>query len=308
MKIFESNKIQQDNFTAVTLGNFDGIHFGHQKLIQTIKQYSKEENLTSVVFSFFPHPLSVISGNNIFYTIFNPCEKKIVMEQMGVDVLIQYPFTKEFADFTAEQFIKILFKEVKCKVLVVGQDYCFGKNRCGNYETLKYYGEKYGVKVIKIPSVKYKDERVSSSRIRKCILNKDIKECNILLNHTYFIMGNVIEGNKIGRTIGFPTANIIAAKDKILPPDGVYLTKVLYKNKLYKGITNVGNNPTVGGIKRTVETFMFDFNSQIYGENIRVYFFDWIRDEIKFNNIDELKEQLHFDKEKADIKFKETNI
>lgn len=299
MKTICDKNIELDKATAVTLGNFDGIHLGHQKLIETVKKYSDEEGLISVAFSFYPHPISVVKPNNQFYTIFTQEEKKLIMEQLGVDVLIQYPFTKEFSSLEAEEFVELLYEKTRLKVLVVGEDYCFGKNRKGNYDMLKAYGDRLGFKVIKIPAVKLGGERVSSTRIRGCIQDKNFKEATQLLDKPYFVMGKVCHGKKIGRTIGFPTANIACEEGKLLPPDGVYVTKTLCRGKIYEGITNIGKNPTVNGTERTVETYFFDFEGEIYGEEIRVMFVDWLRGETKFNNIDELKEQISKDKRSA---------
>lgn len=299
MRIICDKNIELDKATAVTLGNFDGIHLGHQKLIETVKKYSVEEDLASVAFSFYPHPVSVVKPNNQFYTIFTQEEKKFIMEQLKIDVLIQYPFTKEFSSLEAEEFIELLYKMTKLKVLVVGEDYCFGKNRKGNFDLLKAYGDKLGFKAIKIPSVKLGGERVSSTRIRGCINDRNFKEATQLLNKPYFVMGKVCHGKKIGRTIGFPTANVICEDEKLLPPDGVYATKTICRGKIYESITNIGKNPTVNGTQRTVETYFFNFEEDIYGEEIRVLFVDWLRGETKFNNIDELKEQISRDKKSA---------
>ncbi len=299
MKIIEDKNISEDRFTAVTLGNFDGIHLGHQMLISTVKKYSERYKLASVVFSFYPHPMSLFKGDDIFYTILSSNEKKMVVEELDVDILVQYPFTREFAEMKAEDFAELLFNQVKCKVLVVGEDYCFGKNRTGNYDLLCKLGAQRGVEVIKISSVNDDGRRVSSTRIRKCIREHRIKEVNRLLNKPYFVLGNVEEGRKIGRSIGFPTANIVPPENKLLPPDGVYATKTVYDGKIYGSITNIGSNPTVNGKGKTVETYIFDFEKEIYGEQIKVLFFDFLRDEITFDSVDKLKNQIGLDKEKA---------
>ena len=299
MKVIEDNNINSTNCSAVTLGNFDGVHLGHQKLINTIKGYAESDNLTSVVFSFFPHPLALFNGDKVFYTIFTPEEKKIIMQNLGVDVLIQYPFTMKFANLEPEDFANTLFDKLKCKVLVVGENYMFGRERKGNYELLKYLGEKRNINVIKIASVNDSNERVSSTRIRKCLLKGNICEANKLLNKQYFVSGNVCKGQSIGHKIGFPTDNIEVYENKLLPIDGVYMTKTFYNGIYYNSITNIGKNPTVNGVKRTVETHIFDFNGEIYNQKLFVYFYEFIRPEIHFNSVDELKRQITEDKKKV---------
>ncbi len=298
MRVLQSKYIEQDKYTAVTLGNFDGIHLGHQKLISTVKEYAEKYGLKTIVFSFYPHPKSFFFGED-FYTIFTRYEKERLVEKMGVDELILYPFTAEFANMEPEDFAEYFFDRMKCKVLVVGDDYCFGKDRRGDYNLLKSIGDKKGVDVIKISSINDNDIRISSTRIRECIKQRDFKEAYKLLGKSYFVSGNVVGGKRIGRKINFPTANIVTPNNKLLPPDGVYLTKTEHKGKIYNSITNVGKNPTVGGKHKTVETYIFDFEQDIYGDEIIVRFYDFIRDECKFNSIDELKEQITKDKAKA---------
>lgn len=300
MIIYNEDNINLSEYTAVTLGNFDGIHLGHQKLINTVLEYSKRDNLKSVVFSFYPHPVSVFKKDEEFHTILSSDEKEYILNKMGIDIFIKYPFTKEFANYNAEDFINILFNKIKCKVLVVGENYCFGKNKSGTYETLKHFGDKHGVLVIKIPNVKDNSTRVSSTRIRESIKNKNFEETNRLLNKPYFIMGKISEGKKIGRTIGFPTINIVTPKEKLLPPDGVYLTKTMYEGKILNSITNIGKNPTVNGLIRTVETYIFNFNKDIYGKEVRVCFYKNLRGIVKFNNVEELKNQISYDKSQAE--------
>lgn len=304
MRVLQSKYIEQDKYTAVTLGNFDGIHLGHQKLISTVKEYAEKCGLKTIVFSFYPHPKSFFFGED-FYTIFTRYEKERLVEKMGVDELILYPFTAEFANMEPEDFAEYFFDRMKCKVLVVGDDYCFGKNRRGDYNLLKSIGDKKGVDVIKISSINDNDIRISSTRIRECIKHRDFKEAYKLLGKSYFVSGNVVGGKRIGRKINFPTANIVTPDNKLLPPDGVYLTRTEHKGKIYNSITNVGKNPTVGGKHKTVETYIFDFEQDIYGDEIIIRFYDFIRDECKFNSIDELKEQITKDKAKAIELFKQ---
>ncbi|MBR1443351.1 MAG: bifunctional riboflavin kinase/FAD synthetase [Firmicutes bacterium] len=295
MTVYESTEIEQVKESAVTLGNFDGIHKGHQKLISTVKEYAEKEGLTSIVFSFYPHPVYVLGDGKKYYSILSTEEKIHAMEKLGVDTLIQYPFTKEFAAWDTKEFFELLYYKVKCRVLVVGENYYFGRNRSGNYETLKKYGDIYGVKVIKINSVMDNNERVSSTRIRRCIFVKNFEEANRLLNKEYFIIGNVAQGKKIGRKIGFPTANLVEGDEKLLPPDGVYVTKTQIGDKIYNSMTNIGKNPTLNGTERTVETHLFNFKDDIYGEKIKVMFLQWLRDDVKFENIEQLESQLHED-------------
>ncbi len=294
MKITDNFNIFDDNKqeTVVTIGNFDGIHIGHKKLITTTKKYALEKHLKSIVITFNPHPLEIIKNTMPFFYIFSEEEKNIEMEKENIDFFIKYPFTKDFSNISPEDFVNILIDKLNCKVLVVGEDYCFGKNRSGNVDILKKLGQEKGIEVIKISNIIIDGERVSSSIIRECINDRNIKKANLLLNKPYYIFGKVVEGNKLGRTIGFPTANIIPPKNKLLPPDGVYITKTKYNNKLYDSITNIGTNPTVNNNHRTIETYIFDFNQNLYNQNIEVYFYDWVRSVKKFNGIDELKEQI----------------
>ena len=295
MKIIDNFNIfdeKENQKTVVTIGNFDGIHIGHKKLITTTRKCALEKNLKSIVITFSPHPLEIVKNNMPFYYIFSEEEKNIEMEKENIDFFIKYPFTKDFSNISPEKFVDILIEKLNCKILVVGEDYCFGKDRSGNVDILKQLGEQKGIQVVKISNIVIDGERVSSSIIRECINNRNIKKANLLLNKPYYIFGQVVEGNKLGRTIGFPTANIIPPKNKLLPPDGVYITKTKYNNKLYDSITNIGTNPTVNNTHRTIETYIFDFNQNLYNQNIEVYFYDWIRSVKKFNGINELKEQI----------------
>lgn len=302
--IFDNdNKLE----TVVTIGNFDGIHIGHKKLITTTKKYAIEEVLKSVVITFSPHPLEIIKNTSPFFYIFSEEEKDIEMKKENIDYFIKYPFTKEFSNIEPQDFVDMLIENLNCKILIVGEDYCFGKNRAGNVDILKKIGEEKGIKVIKISNIIIDGERVSSSIIRDCLLNRNIKKANLLLNKPYYVFGKVVEGNRLGRTIGFPTANIIPPRNKLLPPDGVYITKTRYGNKVYDSITNIGKNPTVNNVDRTIETYIFDFNENIYNKDIEVDFYDWVRSVKKFSGIDELKGQIAKDINVANNFFKLQN-
>ena len=297
MEIFYDDKFRIEEATAVTLGNFDGVHLGHQKLIGTVKEYAGRLSCKSLVFSFSPHP--VLFFGNDFKCIFTEKEKEFVMKRMGVDYLVQYPFTADFARLTPEEFVELLCEKTNCKVLVVGEDYGFGKNRSGNYQTLKKICEKKGIEAIEIPVVNYGDERVSSTRIRGLLGEGDIEEVSAMLDKPYFIMDEVVEGKKRGRIMDYPTINLTPGDNKLLPKDGVYLSRIACEGKLMTAITNVGVKPTFGEKNRTVETHVFGLDESIYGKTVRVCFYKRLRDEIKFENIDMLKAQLSRDKEAA---------
>ncbi len=292
--------IEQERPTAVTLGNFDGLHLGHRSLIKLTKQFAEEEGLKSVVFSFLPHPMLVFKKKEDFALIMAPSEKQHTIEQMGIDTYIEYPFDEEFASMSAEDFaIKLIFGKLRCRVLIVGENYRFGKGASGGYEMLQRLGEERGVKVIAVPSVLYEEERVSSSRIRRCLIEKDLEDANKMPTVPYFILGTVAEGKKLGRTIGFPTVNIIAHPLKLFPPNGVYATKTLYEGKYYYGVTNIGKNPTVNGTKKIVETYLFDFDKTIYGETLQTFFYKFLRSEQKFSGVEELQQQIAINAEQA---------
>lgn len=300
MEHITDTRIEQDRPTAVTLGNFDGLHLGHRSLINLTKQFAEEEGLKSIVFSFSPHPMLVFKKKEDFALIVDPAEKKFQMEQMGIDAYIEYPFDAEFASMSPEDFaIKLIFEKLKCRVLVVGENYHFGKGAAGNYEMLQKLGAERGIMVIAVPSVMFGEERVSSSRIRRCLIEKNLEEANQMLTVPYFIMGTVAEGKKLGRTIGFPTVNITAHPLKLFPPNGVYATKTLYQGKYYYGVTNIGKNPTVNGTQKIVETYLFDFNKMIYGETLQTYFYHFLRSEQKFPSVEALQKQIAINAEQA---------
>lgn len=305
MEHITNSKIEQDRPTAVTLGNFDGVHMGHRRLIETAKEYAEKENLKSVVFTFKPHPMFIFGNRDNNALIMSPEEKEIAIKKMNVDTYIEYPFDREFASMAPEEFaVELVFKKLKCKVLVVGYDYRFGKMNKGDYKLLEELGKEYGVKTVFIPNVIYEEERVSSTKIRDCLVNRDVEGANRRLIDPYYIYGHVAEGKKLGRTLGFPTVNILAHEDKLFPPNGVYATVTAYKGQLYYGMTNVGYNPTVNGKRKTVETNLFDFDKVIYGEDIITYFFKWLRDEHKFPSVEALGEQLGHDVESTKEYFK----
>ena len=292
--------IEQECPTAVTLGNFDGLHMGHRALVRLTKQFAQEEGLRSVVFTFSPHPMLVFRKKEDFALIMAPSEKKFTMEQIGIDVYVEYPFDEDFAGMPAEDFaMKVIFEKLKCRVLIVGENYHFGANRSGNYEMLQRLGQERGVKVIAVPSVLYENERVSSSRIRQCLIEKDLDDANAMLVEPYFILGDVSEGKKLGRTIGFPTVNILAHPLKLFPPNGVYATKTLYQGTYYYGVTNIGINPTVNGDVKIVETYLMDFDKMIYGECVQTFFYKFLRSEKKFPSVEALREQIEINAQQS---------
>lgn len=296
MKVIETEQFNINEPSAVTIGNFDGIHLGHQKLIQTVLDCSEKEGLKSVVFSFNPHPVEFFGRKDGFKTMFSVEEKKYVIGSLGVDILIQYPFNREFAGMSPEEFMNLLVEKTNCKILVVGENYCFGRDRVGNIDTLKELGKKRNIKVIGIPRVKIHDVRVSSTRIRGLINYGDMETVTKLLNKPYFSMGEIVHGDERGRMMNFPTINMLPQLKKLLPPDGVYFSRILLDGKVYSGMSNIGLNPTFNGEARKIETHIFDFNENVYGKTAIVGFYKRIRNERKFKDMKELMTQLNEDK------------
>lgn len=281
--------------TVVTIGNFDGIHKGHIKLIKEAVKEAKTKNYKSVVFTFENHPMRYFRADSIKHIITNE-EKVKIFENLGVDIVFMIPFDEYMTKISATDFVKtILHDKLKCKMVIVGHDFTFARNKEGNASLLESLGKNYNMKVKVIEPIKIKGRRVSSSYIRNLINDGNVSEIKDFLGRNYFLEGEVIHARKIGRTIGFPTANLKAEDKLIIPKNGIYAVKVYIKNKVYYGATNIGYNPTVNGKALSIETNIIDFDEEIYGEIIKVEFLDRIRDEKKFNSLDELKSQLRKD-------------
>ncbi|WP_394866470.1 bifunctional riboflavin kinase/FAD synthetase [Paraclostridium bifermentans] len=281
--------------TVVTIGNFDGIHKGHIKLIKEAVKEAKTKNYKSVVFTFENHPMRYFRADSIKHIITNE-EKVKIFKDLGVDIVFMIPFDEYMTKISATDFVKtILHEKLKCKMVIVGHDFTFARNKEGNTSLLESLGKKYNMKVKVIEPIKIKGRRVSSSYIRNLINDGNVSEIKDFLGRNYFLEGEVIHARKIGRTIGFPTANLKAEDKLIIPKNGIYAVKVYIKNKVYYGATNIGYNPTVNGKALSIETNIIDFDEEIYGEIIKVEFLDRIRDEKKFNSLDELKSQLRKD-------------
>lgn len=281
--------------TVVTIGNFDGIHKGHIKLIKEAVKEAKTKNYKSVVFTFENHPMRYFRADSIKHIITNE-EKVKIFKNLGVDIVFMIPFDEYMTKISATDFVKtILHEKLKCKMVIVGHDFTFARNKEGNANLLESLGKKYNMKVKVIQPIKIKGRRVSSSYIRNLINDGNVSEIKDFLGRNYFLEGEVIHARKIGRTIGFPTANLKAEDKLIIPKNGIYAVKVYIKNKVYYGATNIGYNPTVNGKALSIETNIIDFDEEIYGEIIKVEFLDRIRDEKKFNSLDELKSQLRKD-------------
>lgn len=274
--------------TAITLGKFDGLHRGHKELIERVVAF-KQQGLTAVMFSFLMHPGNLFSDKE-FELIYTEEEKVAKLKHSGIDVLISYPFTEETRSMEPEKFIEeILVGKLDVKVIVVGKDFRFGYKAKGDVALLKQYEAVYGYQVIAIDKKTWKSEVISSSAIRKAIKQGDIEAANAMLGSPYSLRGEVVHGRRIGRTIGMPTTNLIPTTTKLLPPCGVYVSKTLVDGKSHNGVTNIGYKPTVGEEEYIgVETYIFDFDADLYGEIIEVELFYYIRPELKFGSIEEL--------------------
>lgn len=295
--IYGTTDITQSEESVVVLGNFDGVHRGHQQLFEIGRQSGQKKGLKTIVFSFHPHPTWII-GKHAKPLIMSRRDKKDIVSELKMDLLIEYPFTKEFAAISPEQFfVEIIINKLKAKVLVIGSNYYFGKGKQGDSDYMCKLGEHYNVDVRVVDTIKMDGKMISSSRIRELISQGNIQMANELLGHPYTIVGNVVQGKQLGRTIGFPTINIIADPDRIYPPNGVYATKVKVYNHEYMGMTNIGYNPTVNGTRKMIETHILGFDQDLYGQEVKMYFYDYIRHEQKFDSVQVLAKQIERDRE-----------
>ncbi len=281
--------------SAVTLGKFDGLHMGHQQLMELVLSY-KEQGLKSVMFTFSLHPSNLLSERE-FELIYTEEEKIKKLKRAGMDVLISYPFTASTRMMEPEAFIRdILVKQLDAKVIVVGNDFRFGMNRKGDVALLKQFEEVYGYKVIACEKTCWKKEIISSSAIRQALRDGNMEKANAMLGQPYSIRGEVVHGRKLGRTIGMPTTNLIPPSGKLLPPCGVYSSKSRINGIYYPGVTNIGYKPTVGEEELLgVETYIFDYNEDLYGKTIEVELYTFLRPELKFGSIEELVQKMQED-------------
>jgi riboflavin kinase / FMN adenylyltransferase len=303
MKIYHGlEDFMKLNFAVVTSGTFDGVHIGHQKILDRVKEVAQQHSGETVVITFWPHPRLVLHPEETTLKLLNTFEEKAeLLKEHGIHHLVRIPFTKEFSQLSSGEFIrKILVDTIGTKKLVIGYDHHFGKNREGSFEQLKLDAPKYGFEVEEIPRQDVDHVGVSSTVIRKALEEGDIETATPLLGNPYRITGRVVPGDKLGRILGFPTANVeIDTKYKLIPSDGIYVVSVSLEPNTYKGMLYIGNRPTINGHKRNIEVNIFDFDSDIYGETITIFFHKLIRGDTRFHDLEELRQQLHDDKKKA---------
>ena len=302
LKLFHSiNDFQSTKKTILTLGTFDGVHIGHKKILERITQNTENGKYESLVLTFFPHPRMVLQEKSEIKLLNTISEKSKLLEETGIENLVIHPFNESFSRLTAEEFVhSILVDQFHIQKIIIGHDHRFGRNRTANIDDLIAFGAEYGFEVEQISAQEIQDVSVSSTKIRKALDEGNIALANDYLGYPYFLSGEVVKGKQLGRTIGFPTANIHIEEDyKKIPKNGVYIVKTLIDNAAVFGMMNIGFNPTVNGEKQTIEVNLFDFDADIYGQKLEISLLEYIREEQKFGSVDLLKEQLNRDKNTA---------
>jgi riboflavin kinase / FMN adenylyltransferase len=295
--------------TILTLGTFDGVHFGHKKILEKLTQNTENGKYESLVLTFFPHPRMILQEDATI-NLLNTIEEKIdLLEEIGIQNLIIHPFDESFSRLTAEEFVKdILVNQFHIHKIIIGYDHRFGRNRTANIDDLITFGKKYNFEVEEISAQEINEVSVSSTKIRNALSEGQVTLANQYLGYHYSLTGHVNQGKQLGRTIGFPTANLVLdEKFKLVPQNGVYVIKSMLNNKTIFGMMNIGFNPTVNGQSRTIEIHYFDFESDLYNQKITVSLLERIRPEIKFESVALLKAQLEKDKTTAIEYFKKNN-
>jgi len=292
------NEFSSTNNTILTIGTFDGVHLGHQKVLERLTNSAKENNLESTVLTFFPHPRTILNPNKPLKLINSVKERTELLNRSKVDNLIIHPFDKNFSELDPEKYVvEILVKKLKAKIILIGYDHKFGKNRTADITDLKIYGKKYGFKVIEIKAEEISNIAISSTKIRKAISEGNISTAKKYLGYDFSLSGKIVHGKSIGRTLGFPTANIEVKEEyKLLPKNGVYLIQSVINHNKYFGMMNIGIKPTIKESSKTIEVNFFDFEGDLYHKNIEVNIKKFIRDEIKFDSLELLKSQILKDK------------
>lgn len=318
--INDFNKLEN---AVVTIGTFDGVHLGHQKIIQKLVQKANQINGESVILTFFPHPRMILHPEDANLKLINTmAEKAMLLEKLGVTHLIITPFTRDFSNQNADEYIKeILIRKIGMKALVIGYDHRFGKDRNGGLAELQQFSEVYNYEIDEIPEQDIAAVAISSTRIRKALAKGDVDAANELMSHPFSLTGKVIKGDQIGRTLGYPTANLFIEESyKIIPSDGIYAVTIeiqesrnknqelhnpfqpansqapKLKAKVYKGMAYIGHRPTINGMSQNIEVNIFDFAEDIYHQSIQLNFLHFIRHDVKFEGLEKLTEQLGRDK------------
>ncbi|WP_411812698.1 bifunctional riboflavin kinase/FAD synthetase [Chryseobacterium scophthalmum] len=298
MKVFRNfSDYPSQKPLALSLGMFDGVHLGHKCIIDELKKVGSAHHLETAVLTFWPHPRFVFNPNEDLKLLNTLDEKTLLMEKYGINNLFLKEFDDEFRNLTGEEFVRqILIEKLNVKYLIIGYDHSFGKNKSGNFELLQKLSKELDFEVEQMEAINIHENNISSTKIRNALLAGNILEANEMLGYSYSVSGKVVHGKKLGRTIGYPTANIETENIKLLPKKGAYIVEVLVNNQQYKGMLSVGTNPTVNGEKLTVEVYILDFEGDIYDEKITVKFRDFLHEEIKFEGLEKLIERLDEDK------------
>lgn len=299
LKIYQSlNEFTPSKKTIVTLGTFDGVHIGHNAILDTICNIAKQEKLESVLLTFFPHPRLIVSNDSEIKMLNTMPEKAILLEQKGVQNFIIHPFDKLFSELSPREFVEqILIKQLNIQKIIIGYDHKFGKNRAAGIKDLIAFGKEFDFEVEEIPAKQVEEVSVSSTKIRNSLLEGKISLANEYLGYAYMLSGKVVKGNQLGRTIGFPTANIqISENYKLIPKNGVYIVSAIMKNQTVFGMMNIGIKPTLSDNIPTIEVHLFDFSEDIYGQKVQVNVIERLREEQKFESLEALKSQLEIDK------------
>ncbi len=287
--------------TVLTIGTFDGVHLGHQKIIERVVATARQEGLLATIFTFFPHPRMVVQHDKSLKLIHTLEEKKQLLQQLGVDLLVVQPFNEAFAQLTAEEFVStILVQHLNVKKVIIGYDHRFGRNRTANINDMRLFGEKYGFAVEEISVQEVDEVSVSSTKIREALNKGDVTTAEHYLGTPYSLTGTVIHGLKLGRTLGYPTANIQVTEDyKLIPKDGVYAVYSYIGERKVYGMMSIGKNPTIEGKGASIEVYFFDFNGDLYDRELTIYFLKYLREERKFSSVALLKKQLQDDETTA---------
>jgi len=299
VKIYHSiEEFQKIENAVVTTGTFDGVHIGHLRIIDRLKEIAQAVNGETILLTFSPHPRMVLFSDNDLKLISTKNEKIALLKQAGIDHLIIHPFSREFSRLSSVEFVRdVLVNKMGTSRLVIGYNHHFGRNREGRFEHLKEYGPMYGFQVEEICAQDVDEVSVSSTKIRKALDEGCITTARQYLTHDFSLTGIIVKGNHLGHSIGFPTANIkVLDPHKLVPANGVYAVRVLIHDQEYKGMLNIGVRPTVDGTEKTIEVHIIGFDKDVYGEELTVLFDSWIRDEQKFDSLNELKTQLQKDK------------